>query len=129
MKQMKVDHKISTVGEDDFPELEGKIIMFQPAGNQAAIPCVVVGCNRSIGVTLVNANNKDDYILCYIGPIIPEKPDGKYFNAETHEKVFNVIVEGIIDGELWSEDLADAMTSMGVKSSAGAGPQACAWNQ
>jgi hypothetical protein len=101
MKQHKTDHKISTVGQDDFPEYEGKTIVYK--GYDEDKTALIVGCNRSVGVTLVDANDKDNYIYCQSGPVAPGYVKG-YEEAE--EIAFDYCLEafdaGVFDiKEFW----------------------------
>jgi len=53
----------------DFPELEGKIITFIPNGEPVEVQGVVVGCNYDIGITIVNAEDKTDKLVCMNGSV------------------------------------------------------------
>lgn len=80
--------KISTVGKDDYPELEDNIVIITQRGKD--IPCIVVGCNRSVGVTIVRAEDKNRYMLCFAGPVAPGgiTPSFKK-NLENHDKTYD----------------------------------------
>lgn len=129
MKTLTKEYKISTVGEDDYPELEGKTVTFFPIDNYIpAIPCVVVGCNRSVGVTLVSADTKE-YIMCFRGPVCPgthyESPEDVLEGNE----LFDAIVEGIIEGEVYAEILTEIVESHGAVPGHSVGSHSCAYNQ
>ncbi|GAJ14278.1 unnamed protein product [marine sediment metagenome] len=55
--------------QKDFPELEGIIIdWYYPDQPDEKVKGLVVGCNYDIGVTIVNADDKTDYLTCLKGP-------------------------------------------------------------
>jgi len=65
------EFKSYNVAKDDYPELEGKIINYD-YGTGNGVKCLVVGCNRSVGVTVVELRDKKIYSLCYHGPVCPK---------------------------------------------------------
>lgn len=126
MKQHKTDHQISTVGQDDFPELEGKVIIFDNSG--VVYSGIVVGCNRSVGVTIVNANDKDDYLFCQRGPVAPGYHKGQ---EERDHVVFEYTLQAIKDGVWNYDEFAQALKDAGVVPHLGGGVSAasCAYGQ
>jgi len=99
MKDIIVDS--NKVTKNDYPELEGKIINYKQGGQQ--VQGVVIGCNRSVGLTVVNPNDKSEFIVCAAGPIMPdfEKNQDSFINA--YDVWFDMMVDGIqagcIDGD------------------------------
>lgn len=70
MKTITKEFKISEVGQKDFPELEGKTIIYEyPDGD--TVSGVVVGCNLDVGITVVDADDKDHYLMCITGAVVP----------------------------------------------------------
>lgn len=130
MKTMTKEYKISTVGEDDYPELEGKTVMYIPDSlDAAAVPCVVVGCNASVGVTLVHADTKE-YIMCYKGPVCPRSEDCEPgWPSEVSDEIFAAIVTGIIEGELYAGILEDILDKHGLQVGNKASSDSCAYSQ
>jgi hypothetical protein len=130
MKTMTKEYKVSTVGEDDFPELEGKTVMYVPVSdNLPAVPCVVVGCNRSVGVTLVHADNPKKYIVCYRGPVCPGAYTETDRDMAEHNELFEALLSGIQDGEVYAEVLLEIVHSYGTHAGHNAGSHSCAYNQ
>ena len=91
MKDLNLDIKVSTVGEDDRADLEGKLITFYD--EDGAHPAVVIGCNKSVGITIVNANDPDDKYLCVRGPVIPVNTVSAHINYDDSWKVMVQMIE------------------------------------
>ena len=110
MKDLNLDIKVSTVGEDDRPDLEGKIITYDP-GTGKPVSAIVVGCNRSVGCTIVDANDKDHYHACVTGPCLPDHPvdwyDGHY------DEFFDVLCIMIEQGEVRPMELLEIVGHTG----------------
>lgn len=97
------DIRISTVGRDDYPELEGKVIEYiQPIG--IVQKGIVVGCNRSLGLTVVEVSNKDHYLICIVGKSAP-RPSNFANMACTYDELFDWVVEGIEEGVIFAQDM------------------------
>jgi len=83
----------------DYPELEGAVKYIDGNGTTDGI---VIGCNYDIGVTIIDANNKDHYLLCGNGPFSPQQKNNSCFNEIKYRTKFNIVIEmiknGIIDG-------------------------------
>lgn len=93
MKDYKPGHKISTVGQDDFPEYEGRTIVFD---NEFKVYSgLIVGFNRSVGVTIVDANDKDRYLFCYRGPVAPGHRKGR---EDRDHAVFEYCIKAVEQG-------------------------------
>jgi hypothetical protein len=126
MKQHKTDNQISTVGQDDFPELEGKVIIVDLGG--AVYGGLVVGCNRGVGVTIVNAEDRYDYLFCLRGCVAPGHIKGK----EKHDKVvFEYTLQAIKDGVFNLDELQQALVDAGLSATINCGASAarCAYAQ
>lgn len=119
--------RISTVGRDDYPELEGKIIDYKMSDG-IIDKGIVIGCNRSVGITIVNVQDKDDYLVCFSGPVT--KGGGSDFSDSpcTWYEMFDALVAGIKAGKLLASELLELRTgsadSMGTCSSS-----ECAYRQ
>lgn len=75
-----------------YSHLEGKeieLLRFSKRG-------LVVGCDKDIGITIVNAADHDDYIMCLVGPSSPLW-EGKAAQ-DKYEELFNIIVEQLENG-------------------------------
>lgn len=79
--------------------LEGKEVTYKyPSGNTKI--GIVTGCNRSIGITIQNRENLDNYLLCLNGPSSPiwkRKPTTK-IRLDEYNRLFNAIINQIIEG-------------------------------
>jgi len=97
------DIRISTVGRDDYPELEGKIVDYKE--DLFITKGIVVGCNRSVGITVVAVDNKDDYLICLAGPVTPG--GGTNFKGKncTYTELFDSVLKSIQKGILDAEKL------------------------
>lgn len=99
VKDLK-DIQLSTVGKDDYPELEGEIIVYEYSDGQQ-FDVLVVGCNRSVGLTLVDVHDKEEKFLCLIGPAAPGGKDfWQDYYEFTYDEAFDFCVEAIKDGYL-----------------------------
>ena len=56
---------------------------------------MVIGCNRQVGITIVDANNKDIFIVCYAGPILPGHQPDEFKDITVF---FNTLVEQVQNG-------------------------------
>ena len=80
----------------DYEALEGKIIDY--FNGEETLKAIVAGCNPDIGITVVAANNKDNYLCCILGPLAPQWRE--HFGRDGARKVFDSIVECIMEGYL-----------------------------
>ena len=55
----------------DYPELEGKVIEYVNPDFPEIKSALVVGVNYDIGITIVNADNVNQYLSCTRGPSSP----------------------------------------------------------
>jgi hypothetical protein len=104
MKNLDLDIKVSTVGEDDRPDLEGKIIPYVH-GDGDTYSSLVVGCNRSVGVTLIDPNNKKHYHICLRGPALPVN-DVEWCNG-AYDELYDVLCLMIENGEVRPAELLE----------------------
>ena len=89
--------------QEDYPELEGMTLTYFNQDDLDAPPITfqakVVGCNRAIGLTLVDATNPEVFGICL---------DRKRFEAaqklNLYEHLFDHCVAGIKAGYLDSSD-------------------------
>jgi len=76
----------------NYEELEGKEVVFKELSKKG----IVVGCDRDIGITIVNTEDKDDYIVCLIGPSSPLWK--RVLHKEDSDEVFDLLVHQIKSG-------------------------------
>lgn len=124
MKQHKTEHQISTVGQDDYPEYEGRVIIFD--NGSITYSGLIVGFNRSVGVTIVDANNKDKYLFCFRGPVAPGHIKGL---EKRDQAVFDYLVKAVEQGVYNDEEFQEAMSEVGGSSSGAASAAGCAYAQ
>ena len=91
----------------DYPELEGKyIILFLEDSKKIG---KVVGCNFDVGLTIVDANDKDNYLACFNGPLSPQVTkrgaNGIRHMTESYQVAFDAAVEMIEAGEMYVQEL------------------------
>ncbi len=99
----------------DYPELEGKIIDYYESKK-----AYIVGVNYDIGITMVNAENHEEYLSCYRGPSIT-KPDDNWGD------IFYAVVDEIEAGKYTGAayDLVKNKNAIGDNPSS----ELCPWNQ
>lgn len=107
------ENEQNDVLERDYPELVGKRIKWKNLSLEH--DGVVVGCDYHIGITIVNAYDKDDYLMCLHGPLSPraraQKREGMLFDGKMHKSFFTACIKSIESGFLDCES-----TSLGVVS-------------
>lgn len=90
-------------------------------------PGLLVDIDRDIGLTIVNKDNTDHYLICHIGDtVIPSKTPEE---AVMYNELFDLTVEGIRTGTISLRVLEERMNSF--QQTAGNNPssEACAFNQ
>lgn len=86
------------VGKTDYPELEGKIIRYDRGMPDPDIVTVlVVGCNTNVGITLVEAADKDHYLACFTGPSAPGGSNCTDFDQGIWEYLIKGIQRGLVE--------------------------------
>jgi hypothetical protein len=72
----------------DYPELEGKVFKYIfEAGKE--VYAQVVGCNREIGITAINIENPEQFVVCI---------NAKIHNANKWAPVYNGMFDAIVHG-------------------------------
>lgn len=72
---------------------------------------LVIGCDLDVGITIVNKENHDEFLLCINGRLSPVLEDGTYDPKEfidgRYEKLHNYTVtcieRGVLDADEWTE--------------------------
>jgi hypothetical protein len=124
MKDLNLDIKVSTVGEDDRPDLEGKAVITIDAGYRD-VACIVAGCNKSVGLTLIDANTKRN-VLCVRGPILADNTLDGHID---YDKSWDYLVKSIEDGVLDLKEYNDLYKNKRGKAGSGFGGVVCAYSQ
>ncbi|MCP3684071.1 MAG: hypothetical protein GY861_15425 [bacterium] len=133
MTTLDRDIRISTVGRDDYPELEGKLVSILYPDKDYAVKGIVVGCNRSIGITIVEVEDKDRILACFTGKSAPGGVtpagtlEGLARQGKTYDDLFDFVVELIEEG-IW---VAGAISryALGQPNFYGGVNQHCAYRQ
>ncbi len=83
---------------ENYEALEGKIIDINDFPHQGK----VVGCDYDIGITIVAADDPDNYLSCLQGASSPLK--SKRWSKKRYDVMFNLIINQIKEGILnWKE--------------------------
>jgi hypothetical protein len=92
----------------DYSYLEGKIIKVT-AGDRFQYKGIVSGCDYDIGITIQNADDHDNYLVCLHGTCSPYKIAAAAANndLQLYKKVFNKIIKDIQTGHLDQFELED----------------------
>jgi len=78
---------------DKYERLEGKTVIVE------GIEGIVVGCDKDVGLTIVDKNDKNHYLLCLVGP---SSPNWKSFYVEgTYHKIMNLAIDMINSGHIY----------------------------
>jgi len=112
----------------DYSEFEGKVIKYTMLGNRE-FDGLIVGCDYDIGITIVNAKDKKQYLYCLLGPssypeLYETDRDYSWYN-EVFESGISMLKEGFLDLRIIHEiDKKYNESCVGV-----AGPDSCAFNK
>lgn len=89
--------------QEDYPELEGLTLTYFNQDDLDAPPITfqakVVGCNRAIGLTLVDATNPEVFVIC-----LDRKRFAENQHLDNYEHLFDHCVAGIRAGYLDTSD-------------------------
>ena len=109
-----------------FPELEGKLVRFSTERNDYTGK--VIGCDYHIGITIIDVDDKNQYLTCIRGPlsvqgkkIMKERP----LKYNTYPALFAEAVKAIQSGVYVADRVK--ILSGSPKAGTGAGPSACAF--
>ena len=90
----------------DYPELEGKEITV--IHSVESYTGIVVGCNRDIGITIINKDDHDHYLACLQGPSAPNYTGWPGANIEAdhiNKTIFKTMVTQIEAGLFLEESI------------------------
>jgi len=115
----------------DYSVLEGREVKFVDINNKYNMHNkigIVVGCDRDIGITIINKHNNKDYLLCHPGPSSHLIVKQQHL-AEPSVVAFNYIItlirDGVIDIDVLVEYLENNVDGWGV--STGASQETCSF--
>ena len=81
--------------QEDYPELEGMEFDFiDDVGFQIGR---LIGCNRNVGLTIVNAEDEREKLLCFKGP---STKGSKSKDKELDMMLYDIVVEGVREGKV-----------------------------
>ena len=89
----------------DYSKLEGKKIEYFWGDNIRE--GLVVGVDFNIGITIVDANNHDNFILCLAGPLSPTREQFVTMTDKQYKNSFNYYIEAIKSGKLNMDEATD----------------------
>jgi len=116
-----VDYSVLEGGEVKFVDINNKYKAHNKIG-------IVVGCDRDIGITIINKHNNKDYLLCHPGPSSSLMAKQQHL-VESSIAVFNYIItlirDGVIDVDVLVEHLENNVNDWGI--SAGATQETCSF--
>ncbi len=112
----------------NYEELEN--IPFTYIDGDKSIEVKAVGIDFDIGITIVNAKDSKEYVLCILGPLAPQNKDKKEKYFLGYQKVFDFTIEQIKNGALIRETFIE-MTNKATKRIPGYEPsiESCAFGQ
>ena len=87
--------------EKDYSKYEGLVL--EARGFTGISKVLVVNCDPDIGLTIVNANDVDDYVACVHCHMSPHTKKVRNFSMDKQRQVFNLCVEKINSG-FWDFD-------------------------
>lgn len=95
--------KAYDVAKNDREDLEGRRVenlYFDKTIDSA----LVVGCNRAVGITVVNATDLSHKLICYRGPVVPDPSD---FSGKqcTYDELYDALVAMIEEGVINNSEL------------------------
>ena len=79
---------------EEYREFEGRKFDFVRSNGQV-VKAVLIGCNRSVGVTAVDENDHEVKLICLNGPVT-KKYD--VLSDEHYHRAFDYLIGAIISG-------------------------------
>lgn len=113
---------------DKYEAQEGKVIDFYD-GCGHHYKALVVGCDKTVGITIINNENHDDYLYCITGPSSPLWD--KDFPNEIVLKIITFIRDQIKKGVVCMKDKKTFQYSLGCTRTCGHNPsqESCSFGQ
>lgn len=98
--------------KSDYSHLEGKEIIYkyEDFDGIREIPSIVVGVDYDIGITIINAKDHEDYVMCLRGPSSPtfvEVEDWQTAHDTLFYEYVRMIEEGVINEDILEDKLDD----------------------
>jgi hypothetical protein len=81
---------------EDYSELLDKEVKVIEANGLISYTGIVIGIDFDIGITIINKEDKDDYLLCYLGETVQPAEDEE--EKELYNRLFSWAVEAIRQG-------------------------------
>ena len=79
---------------EEAEKLEGKVIDF--TDSIGTYKGRIVGCDPDVGITIVNDENTDEYLICLLCPSAPNYQN--YYPQGVNRKLFDIIVSQLKQG-------------------------------
>jgi len=95
---------------------------------------IVAGCDYDIGITLVNKEDPDEYLLCCVGPLDPRVTKGEMVEwpEEEWRQLFEYVSTCIGKGVFSSKEFREKLLAIGAQRHLGWDPpteETCPFNQ
>jgi len=101
----RIDYEVA---KEDYEELEGKIVTWVRT-DQIRHKCMIVGLNRAVGITIVDAKDTNQYLVCINGPVMPNGGDISDFTD--YNELFEVVIGSIAAGVIHADELLEYQIS------------------
>lgn len=111
----------------NYSELCGEDFPIQYYDGEEWIPAIVAGCDYHIGITIHAKEDKDNFLMCLIGPYSPLW-SGK-MPKSLQRKLFHQTVKEIKNKKVMAGSWDKILQRDGMRASPGPSAQTCAFNQ
>ena len=106
-------------------------VIYKNKGRQVTCTGLIIGCDPDIGLTIINAEDKDDFLVCLIGPLAPNaSKDHPDYSNGNYERCYADYIKRIASGTV-NLDLHDRAIAKigGASAGSNAGKSTCAFGQ
>ena len=90
----------------DYKSLIGKTVKYHYRSGKV-VTGIVVGVDSKIGLTIVNENNPDHYLVCLNGPNSPKRNTFSPKFLALHRELFDHVIKAIQKGDISVKNLFD----------------------
>ena len=105
-------------------EFEGKVIVYADSYGHK-YEGYIAGCDYDIGITIVNNEDKEDYLYCLKGPSYDSSIEDNDYYKESFENAIAMFKDGFFDRRIDVE----IDKKYGKTGGNNAGPHTCAFNK
>ena len=97
---------------DKYEKMEGKIVDY--VDGVGTIKGKIIGCDKDIGVTIVDNDNPDKYLLCYAGPKSPIHEGKDPGSSKLSNAVMKFLMKHMEAGKIVAADMPGSSYYNGV---------------